>query len=140
MKSGRIVKILPLFQAVNGNRTRDLLTTNAVRYRLCHISIYKKAFQLTEAYCIKAFRVCQIAFQCFHSSYGTSCNCKLTLGIQCCTAALLNCVCRIFYASNPDLFSLAKCAVLHYGFCFLWRQGQAGIGWRYECVPFRNPG
>ena len=25
-------------QADDGNRTRDLLTTNEVRYRLCHIS------------------------------------------------------------------------------------------------------
>ena len=27
------------YKADDGNRTRDLLTTNEVRYRLCHISI-----------------------------------------------------------------------------------------------------
>lgn len=29
-----------LFSANDGNRTRDLLTTNEVRYRLCHVSIF----------------------------------------------------------------------------------------------------
>ena len=47
--------MLPFFKASDGNRTRDLLTTNEVRYRLCHASL-----SLRLVYNIRISNVCKV--------------------------------------------------------------------------------
>ena len=46
-------------KAADGNRTRDLRTTNATLYRLSHSSIFVTAFAITVLYSIKCPSVCQ---------------------------------------------------------------------------------
>lgn len=46
-------------RAADGNRTRDLRTTNATLYRLSHSSTMV-ALATTECYCIKGILLCQL--------------------------------------------------------------------------------
>ena len=41
-KMKKALKTKALKKADDGTRTRDLLTTNEVRYHLCHISVFPK--------------------------------------------------------------------------------------------------
>ena len=56
-------------KAGNGNRTRDLRTTNATHYRLCYASQLPTFYAVTEKYIIINTLICQLLFSAASKYY-----------------------------------------------------------------------